>query len=234
VDMIFDKVLQIYQNYFICVHCLGRMHSLLGSNTTNQERGNSLLLSLTMENHKNFLSKNKDQQKEAISNLKLLAEKANFSSAQAVLENEGIEYLTSDTQQICYLCDGIFSDIGKFVEKSRVELEGIQFDNFLVGTTPDPQIVNREDRFKSEYKILEAESFKSHFNRVVGKELFRVLNKVPEFNNPDILIIFFVYNDHFDVKVNLKSLFIFGRYNKLIRGIPQTHWFCNNCKGIGC
>ena len=232
--MIFDKVLQIYHNYFICVHCLGRMFSLLGSNTTNQERGHSLLLSLTMEIHKNFLSNNKDQQKEAVINLKLLAEKANFSSAQAVLKNEGIEYFTSEKQQICYLCEGIFSEIGKYVETSKIALEGIQFDNFLVGTTPDSLIVNREDRFKSEYKILEAESFKSHFNRVIGKELFKVLRKEPEFSNPDVLLIFFVYKENFEVKVNLRSLFVFGRYNKFIRGIPQTHWFCNNCKGIGC
>ena len=103
-----------------------------------------------------------------------------------------------------------------------------------MGTTPDSLIVNREDRFKSEYKILEAESFKSHFNRVVGKELFKVLRKEPEFSNPDVLLIFFVYKENFEVKINLKSLFVFGRYNKLIRGIPQTHWFCNNCKGTGC
>ena len=76
--MIFDKVLKIYQEYYICVHCLGRMFSLLASQTTNQKRGNSLLLSLTMENHRKYLSNNNQEQKEAIFNLKLLAENAKY------------------------------------------------------------------------------------------------------------------------------------------------------------
>ena len=31
-----------------------------------------------------------------------------------------------------------------------------------------------------------------------------------------------------------RSLFIYGRYRKLERGIPQTHWDCRTCRGAGC
>jgi tRNA pseudouridine synthase 10 len=31
-----------------------------------------------------------------------------------------------------------------------------------------------------------------------------------------------------------KKLFVFGRYKKLKRGIPQTKWYCFKCKGKGC
>lgn len=232
--MIFDKVLQIYQEYYICVHCLGRMFSLLASQTTNQKRGDSLLLSLTMENHRKYLSNNNQEQKEAIFYLKLLAEKAKYLPAQTVLKNEGREYTQKNTNQSCHLCNNIFSEIEKYAKKSIEVLEGIEFNNFLVGSTPDSQIINKEDKFKAEFNILEAESFKSHFNRVVGKILMEELNKPPEFNNPDVLLVYFIGYELFSVKLNLKSLFIFGRYNKLMRGIPQTHWFCRNCMGKGC
>ncbi|MFX1375496.1 MAG: tRNA pseudouridine(54/55) synthase Pus10 [Promethearchaeota archaeon] len=232
--MIFDKVLQIYVKYFICIHCLGRMFSLLASQTSNQERGNALLLSLTMENHRKFLSNNNKEQKEAINNLKLLAEKAKYLPAQRVLKNEGIEYTKPDDTQLCFLCKNIFFKIEEFCTKGVENLKGIEFSNFLVGSTPDSQIINREDKFKTEFKILEAESFKSHFNRVIGKSLMNKLKTSPEFNSPDVLLVYIIGYDSFEIKLNLKSLFIFGRYNKLIRGIPQTHWACQNCMGKGC
>ena len=232
--MIFDKILLIYQKYYICVHCLGRMFSLLASQTTNQKRGESLLLSFTMENHRKFLSNNDQEQETSTVNLKLLAEKANFSPAQRVLKNEGVEFETSNIDQPCYLCNNIFLDILRFGKEGVAYLEGIEFNNILVGSSPDSQIINREDRFKTEFGLIEAESFKSHFNRVVGKLLTDNLNKPPEFNNPDLLIIYYIDYDSFNIKLILKSLFIFGKYNKLMRGIPQTHWYCKSCMGKGC
>ena len=232
--MIFDKILQIYQKYYICIHCLGRMFSLLASQTTNQKRGESLLLSFTMENHRIFLSGNNQEQDASIINLKLLAEKAKFLPAQSVLKNEGIEFEIANIDQPCYLCNNIFLDIEPYGKEGITFLREIEFNNFLIGSTPESQIINREDRFKSEFGIIEAESFKSHFNRVVGKLLTYELNKPPEFNNPDLLIIYHIGYDSFNIKLTIKSLFIFGRYNKLMRGIPQTHWYCQKCMGKGC
>jgi len=187
-----------------------------------------------MENHRNFFSNNETEQEKALGCLKLLAENANFLPAQKVLQNEGFEYEKNGLNPICYLCHNIFSHIDEFIEKTKQKLKEIEFKNFLVGTRPLAQIVNQADRFKTEFNILEAESFKSHFNRVLGKELMISIEKPPEFNNPDILIIFSLSFDSFDIELKLKSLFIFGKYNKLIRGIPQTHWFCKNCMGNGC
>ena len=140
--MIFDIVLKIYRRYYICVHCLGRMFSLLASNTTNQERGKSLLLSLTMEFHKNFLSHNKEEQEIALVNLKILAEKANFVPAQKVLINEGLKYSELIPNQTCYLCQGIFLKVEQYGDKASNTLEGIEFNNFLVGSTPASHIIN--------------------------------------------------------------------------------------------
>ena len=232
--MIFDKVLEIYQKYYICVHCLGRMFSLLGSFTTNYDRGSSLLLAITMENHKNFLSGDDNLRKEAINNLKLIAENANYVPSQKVLINEGQNYVKKESNQVCYLCNNIFLDISKYIEESKLILGEIEFNDFLIGSSPNAQIINQEDKFKSEFQLLEAESFKSHFNRVIGKELTENLKKLPKFNYPDVLLIISLDFETFNIELILKSLFIYGRYNKLIRGIPQTHWFCKKCKGEGC
>jgi tRNA pseudouridine synthase 10 len=210
------------------------MFSLLGTRTTNYDRGNSLLLSITMDNHRNYLSRNDELQREAITNLKIIAEKAYYLPAQKVLIAEGLNYKINDSNPFCYLCQNIFSNIKQYTDECTHKLEEIEFNTFLVGSTPDSQIINREDKFKTKFGLLEAESFKSHFNRMVGKELISTLKTESEFVNPDVLIIFTLDYQQFGIELVLKSLFIYGKYNKLIRGIPQTHWFCRKCNGRGC
>ena len=36
------------------------------------------------------------------------------------------------------------------------------------------------------------------------------------------------------VELDIRSVYIYGRYQKLERGIPQTRWPCRACKGRGC
>jgi len=236
---IFNKVLEIYKTYensnsTLCVNCLGRMFSLLGTNTTNQERGYSLLLSITMENHRKYLAKDKKLENESIQNLKILAENANFSPAQKVLKNEGFDFSPFPLDKICFLCENIFLDLQKYVDKAKERVKDLEFNNFLVGTAPNSKIINKEDKFKAKLSLLNSESFKNHFNREVGKKLSFELRKNVEFNNPDVVFIYTIDYDKFHINLTIRSLFISGRYNKLLRGIPQTRWPCKLCLGNGC
>ena len=215
-------VLEIYQKYYLCPYCLGRMWALLGTNTTNLERGTSLLLSITLENHKKLLSGQNSNEKVGLVNLKILAEKAQFKPAQSVLIKEGIEYTKSNSEFSCYLCQDIFSSIKKFVDNAIYVSKEYEFDNFLVGTSPDSEIINREDIFKGEFTLLEAESFKSHFNREVGKNLMEKIDKSPNFDDPDLVFVYNLKYTDFKIDLIVKPIFISGRYNKFIRGIPQT------------
>ena len=36
------------------------------------------------------------------------------------------------------------------------------------------------------------------------------------------------------VELDIRSHYVYGRYRKLERGIPQTKWPCRACKGRGC
>jgi len=231
---IFDKVLDIYQKYYICPYCLGRLFALLGTHTTNLERGTSLLLSMTLENHREYLSGKEERVKGAVYVLKILAEKARFIPAQKVLKTEGIEYSKGIVSNSCYLCQDIFGKLQEYVDIAKNEIKNIEFDTLLVGTSINSLIINNEDKLKSEFNLLEAESFKNHFNREVGKRLSLQLKKPTEFNNPDLLLIYSLSFTQVNIELIIRSIFIYGRYNKLIRGIPQTHWPCNKCSGRGC
>jgi len=230
---IFEKVLDIYREYYICPYCLGRMFSLLGTDTTNYDRGNSLLLVMTMENHRAYLSRNENHE-EALANLKILVEKARFNPAQSVLDKEGIEYNKLIPSEKCYLCNDIFSNLPTYSKIALKSLLNLEFENILVGTALDSQIVNREDNFKARFNLLDSESFKNHFNREVGKELSLTLQKPSEFTKPDITVIYTLGFTSSEVNLLIRSTFVKGRYNKFIRGIPQTHWDCRVCRGKGC
>jgi tRNA pseudouridine synthase 10 len=58
-------------------------------------------------------------------------------------------------------------------------------------------------------------------------DLKNVFNKEPKVLKDGTL-------DNIKVRIQINPIFIEGRYNKYIRGIPQTKWPCRNCKGKGC
>jgi len=132
----------------------------------------------------------------------------------------------------CWLCGGLCNQILHFADLLTESLKEYEYNTFLVGSKVEEDILQREDElFKStgsEY----FESIKNELNREIGKILEKNLEQEVDFNNPDIMA---VIDTAFDV-VNLQivSLYIYGRYKKFRRGIPQTRWFCKICQGKGC
>ncbi|TXT67380.1 MAG: tRNA pseudouridine synthase Pus10 [Promethearchaeota archaeon] len=232
---ILEKIKDIYaEKKNICSFCLGRMFSLLGTSTTNIERGKALLLTTLMNAHRKYLSGTHSEREQAINCLKALAQNAHYTPAQKILLKEGIEYEHHAEEHKCYLCHNIFEQLHTFVEPILKEIKDFEFDNFLIGTSLDAKILNKEDSFKAKLNLFEAESFKSHFNREMGKLLSETLKKPSEFNYPDLTIICTLGYDSFSIELLIRSLFIYGRYKKFLRGIPQTRWPCRECQGKGC
>ena len=72
----------------------------------------------------------------------------------------------------------------------------------------------------------------SQLNREIGLGVFHKLNLSARLDRPDSTIIIDTRYD--TVNLEIKSIFIEGKYNKFDRTIPQTHWPCRKCKGRGC
>ena len=132
----------------------------------------------------------------------------------------------------CYICSGLFNEIQHFTDLISESLEDYEFETFLIGIKIDEDILDREqellDFTGSEY----AESIKTELKREIGKILEKKFNKEVDFEKPTIMA---VIDTSFDtVNLQIKSLFIYGRYKKYKRDIPQTKWFCRICRGKGC
>ncbi len=122
----------------------------------------------------------------------------------------------------CTVCNNIFDEIDKIVKNAYKKIKKYEFNSFLVGTTNDGEIREKEEKLWDEVGIEFCETFRSEFNREVGKRLEGLTGKKADFRNPDINVLVDVKNKTVEVKVN--SLFIYGEYQKLVRGIPQTKW----------
>ncbi|MBN1109837.1 MAG: tRNA pseudouridine(54/55) synthase Pus10, partial [Methanomassiliicoccales archaeon] len=132
----------------------------------------------------------------------------------------------------CWLCEDIFDQVPRFAEAVVRKLEEVQYDNFLVGTRVDPMVQAREEELWSVVGQEFAEPIKSELNREIGKAVFAINGKEVEFKNPQVVALVDTRFAH--VELDVAPLFIYGRYRKLSREIPQTKWPCRVCQGKGC
>lgn len=136
-----------------------------------------------------------------------------------------------DAREGCSLCDDIFDLMDRFAESVAESVNSVESDNFLVGCRVDPAVTEAEKALWKELGI-EGESIKTELNREIGKIALPMINRPVEFKNPQVVAC--IDTRFADVELDMAPLFIYGRYNKLSREIPQTIWPCRACKGKGC
>jgi tRNA pseudouridine synthase 10 len=132
----------------------------------------------------------------------------------------------------CYVCRGLFLELEKFAAIAVKASEGLEFNNYLVGTKVDAELQEREEAFWTEVGAKETESIKTELNREIGKLLENKLGRQVEFTNPDMV---YLVDTRFDrIVLDVAPLFVYGRYRKFSREMPQTRWMCRECRGKGC
>jgi tRNA pseudouridine synthase 10 len=112
------------------------------------------------------------------------------------------------------------------------KLATIEFETFLIGTKVDPLMQDREERLWAEVGGDHAEPLKAELNREIGKLVEIRMDRVAEFRTPDVVAVIDVRFGH--VELDIAPIFIYGRYRKFSREIPQTRWPCRVCRGKGC
>lgn len=138
----------------------------------------------------------------------------------------------NDKNKKCDYCRNIFDKTDYYANIIAETLAEYDYSTFLIGSKLSPEILRKEVELWEKIGIEHTETIKAEFNRTIGKKVTEKVKKSPDFVRPDILII---VNDIFNaVELKINSLFIYGKYNKYKRGIPQTKWSCRECRGRGC
>ncbi len=186
---------------YVCDHCLGRQFAQLLTGMSNKKRGGIIRKFVAMEIEKEGETEIEETNLDGI----------NFR-----------RYEPNVKKKKCFVCEGLFGELDEWCGKIMVELQGNEFDNFLIGTRLPDELVKREEDLWEDIGIEYCEEMKAEFNRELGKKLEERTRKDVEFELPEIQILVDVDEDNVELIVN--SLCVYGEYQKLERGIPQTEW----------
>ena len=133
----------------------------------------------------------------------------------------------------CWVCEGECERFDWWARQAATAVRNYQFATYQIGTKTPP-LLAENDRLLREDVGLDpdaGELLKSEFNREVGKRFGDRTGATVDFDRPDVLVVCDLATDDLDVQVN--SAFVYGRYRKLERDIPQTEWPCRDCNGTG-
>jgi tRNA pseudouridine synthase 10 len=132
----------------------------------------------------------------------------------------------------CWICGDLFAGVPVWAERVVRATEGIEYSTFLIGTRVPPLMAESEEMVWSDLCLQDAEALKSEMNREVGKAVSDLTGRDADLSHPDVVAILDL--QHGVVEVQISPVFMYGRYRKFERGIPQTHWDCRVCRGAGC
>lgn len=192
----------------VCDSCLGRPFAERSFGLTNDERGRALRTTIAMADDE--------------------------------------DYEPTEPAE-CWVCEGYSGTYDALAETIVDALADVEFDTYQVGTRVPP-LVEENDLLLREDAGLEpdaGEAMKRDVNREVGRRVGEKTGTDVDFDRPDVLAV--VDLEAFDplealesasvtghaVDVQVNAAFVYGRYRKLERDIPQTEWPCRECGGSG-
>ncbi|MBI4019528.1 MAG: tRNA pseudouridine(54/55) synthase Pus10 [Candidatus Aenigmarchaeota archaeon] len=197
--MIIEKALKILAQP-VCDHCLGRQFSQLLSGFTNVERGRAIRMVVAMAAD---------------------AGNANIDASSVPGFTLRTKPSVSEAAQ-CSVCFGIFNELATYVKKAALQAKKAEFATFLVGTRPSSELATAEDNLWERVGIDHCEPLKAEINREAGKLIEKHIGKKFSAKRPDVVFLIDLNTNTVSMEIN--PLFIYGEYQKLKRGIPQTRW----------
>ncbi|MGD1099933.1 MAG: tRNA pseudouridine(54/55) synthase Pus10 [Thermoplasmata archaeon] len=132
----------------------------------------------------------------------------------------------------CAVCGGLFSRLSTWVDRAVRAAEGFEWHRFTCGSRWDPERLAREEALWIEFGSEWGESARSAFNRELGKKMETASGASGGTERSDV--VFLADLPVGRVEVTVLPVYVYGRYRKLDRTLPQTHWPCRRCQGRGC
>ncbi len=135
----------------------------------------------------------------------------------------------------CWVCEGETGadPYETWAERAAAALRGYDFATYQVGTAVPPLLAENDALLRDDVGLDAdaGDALKAEFNREVGKRLGERTGTEVDFERPDVQLLLDLATGQVDVQVN--SAFVYGRYRKLERDIPQTEWPCTDCNETG-
>lgn len=212
-EKIAQTAIELMKDGYVCDSCLGRNVAELLSGFSNAERGKILRAYVAM-----LLDAGE----------KIDVDISNFHGMK-------FRHAKMDAKKPgkCKVCKGFFSErVDELAEAIAKKTKGFEFRTFLIGTVLSPEMAKAEEDAWHSAGVEFVEPIKNEINREVGKRFEKLARKKFELKDPDIVALIDLKENK--VSLQVRSVFVYGEYQKLVRGMPQTRWLCRECRGKGC
>ena len=153
-------------------------------------------------------------------------------SSERMLGNKIRKLINSRAVTKCYICKNLFSNAVLYVKMMQNASMRYEFSTFTVGAILKQSIIERDDKLRSKFHLHGVDGIKTAVTRELGKKFARKTRTRIDHLLPDIVFTINFRTEQCDVKT--KPIFLYGRYIKNKRGLPQKEESCQDCKGKGC
>lgn len=152
------------------------------------------------------------------------------SAIRSQAYDRDIELSSKILQDLCPLCENLFEDVDNIVDRVFESLSGVEFSTMQFGIHLPKDLVQEEDRIRTKYGAPGSNPLKGSIVEEIHNNIRKRERKVDFVKErPDVMVL--VDGLTLRVDVDVRPVFLYGRYRKLSREIPQTRWPCRACRG---
>lgn len=151
----------------------------------------------------------------------------------SVVETDSTMANAREETPLCPFCENLFDEAPLLAELIQESIGERECSRLQLGARIPKDQSEAEDHLRKRFGAGGSAPLKSSLVEEVARQLGELgmgQNLVVE--KPEILALIDVLT--LTVELDIRSHYVYGRYRKLERGIPQTKWPCRACKGRGC
>lgn len=151
----------------------------------------------------------------------------------SVVETDSTMANAREETPLCPFCENLFDEAPLLAELIQESVGERECSRLQLGARIPKDQSEAEDHLRKRFGAGGSAPLKSSLVEEVARQLGELgmgQNLVVE--KPEILALIDVLT--LTVELDIRSHYVYGRYRKLERGIPQTKWPCRACKGRGC
>ena len=151
----------------------------------------------------------------------------------AVIERDSHLTNAREEEPLCPFCENLYEESELLAEIIYDSIHPYELSRLQLGARIPKDQIEKEEEMRKRFGAGGSDALKSGLVTVIAQHLNNRLEGVKLVNDkPQVLALIDVLT--LTVELDIRAHYLYGRYIKLERGIPQTRWPCRACKGRGC
>lgn len=160
-------------------------------------------------------------------------EESGIEIRAAVNERDSHLFGAREQEPLCPFCENLFEESELLAEIIYDNIAPYELSRLQLGARIPKDQVQEEEEMRKRFGAGGSDALKSGLVQSIAQHLNKKLENITLVNDkPQILALIDVLT--LTVELDIRAHYLYGRYLKLERGIPQTRWPCRACKGRGC